>query len=104
MVLNDFFKSFRGAGVIPDAFRVNHGHRSLLADAEAVRLGAEHAGMLGGGEAEFLEAVFEEFPRRQAVVFCAAFGVRLVRAEENVALDGPDAERGGAVAEVRHEE
>lgn len=88
--------------MIPNAFRINDGDRSVQADAQAVRLGAVNFRVGAGGESELLEAAFEKFPGRQPGIFGAAFGFGLVRAEEDVALDFLDAEGGGAGAEVVH--
>lgn len=102
MLLNDFFQHLWRARVIPDAFRIDDRNRTVQTHAEAIRLGAENAGILGGGKAEFFEPIFEKFPGGKAGSHRAALGVRLICAEEDVALDFPDAERGGTVAEVSH--
>src|ERR1019366_4892976 len=40
VLLDDALQHLRGRGVIPDAFRVDHGNRAAFADAEAVGLAA----------------------------------------------------------------
>ena len=47
MLLNDAFKHFGGAAVIPDAIRPDDGDRPCRADAQAIRLCAGNAALAG---------------------------------------------------------
>jgi hypothetical protein len=91
--LDDAFEVCRGAGVIPHAFGVNHCNRALRADAQAIRLGARDAAVVG--HAEFLQPLFEKLPRNHAGFMRAAFGFRLVRAQKNMAADDIQANSSG---------
>jgi hypothetical protein len=78
--------------VIPDAFWIDDRDGALEADAQAVRLGAVDRRVPTACEVELLEAFFQEFPRDEAGFLGAAFRLGLIGAEEDVALDLPDAE------------
>ena len=91
MLLDDSLQGFGGGGVVPDAFGIDQGDGALLADAEAVGLGAIDA----VEEAEFGQAALEIVPGFKAGFFGAALGIGLVAAKENVAADSGDASSGG---------
>lgn len=93
--LDDALEGFGGAGVVPGAFGVDDGDGAVVADAEAVDLGAIDAA--GVGQAQFLQARFQKFPRGQARLLGAALGFGLVATEEDVAPDRAEvADVGGA--------
>lgn len=83
--LNDALQDLRGAGVIPNGFRVNYGDGTFGADAEAVGFGAEYFGF-GTNEVQFLQTLLEVFPRFIPFLAGTALGFALIGAEENVAM------------------
>src|SRR5690606_22651791 len=70
--------------VVPRAFRIDDRDRSALADAEAVRLRAQHPALVR--QAEFLQPLLQEVPRLDAARLVAALGIRLIAAQEDVPL------------------
>jgi hypothetical protein len=98
--LNDAFKDLRGAGVIPDTLRINHGHRAARTDLETIRFGPSHAG-LGAYQAEFLESPFEILPGFQAGAGITALGFAGIGAQEDVAPQGGNAKGGTDCGEIR---
>ena len=92
MLLNDALQHFRRARVIPDAFGINDRDRPAHANAQTVGLGAIHQ-RLRPGEVQFLQAPLQKFPRRQARFARAAFRLRRVGAQKNVAAEFFEAER-----------
>src|SRR5688572_29054160 len=93
MFLDDGLEHRRVALPVPRALGIDDGDGAALADAEAVRLGAQDAAVLR--EAELLEAPLQELPGRQAPFLVAAFRGGLVAAEKNVSPGLGDADRGG---------
>jgi hypothetical protein len=90
MFLDDPLNNFWGSRFVPDPFGVDQHDRALLADAEAVGLGAEHTtGAFWGGfvESEFLQAAFEVVPGGEAIGFGAADRLGLVSADQDVPID-----------------
>jgi hypothetical protein len=83
MLLDDAFEHFGRARVIPNAFRIDDGDRSLCADAEAIDF-ASIDQRLRANEVQFLEPLFQVVPRLQAALLRRAFGLGLVGAQENV--------------------
>ena len=61
MLLDDALQIGGCAFAIPDAVRINHRDRPSGADAQALRLGAQHAA-LPIGEVQFLQAALQIFP------------------------------------------
>lgn len=84
MPLDDAFKVFRSAGVIPRPFGVDDGDRPLCADLQAVGLRAVHS---VSGKAQFLEPRFQEFPGLQRLRAIIALGLGGISAKENMPLD-----------------
>ena len=93
MFPDDAIEHDRIASPVPGALRVDHRDGAALAHPQAVRLGAQDAASLG--EAEFLEAAFQESPRLKAPLLVAALGNGLITTEENVPTGDVDADRGG---------
>ena len=95
VLLNDAFKHFGAARMIPDPVGPYHGNRPGTADLEAIGLGALHASgalgvirlTLGPDQAELLEPAHEVTPRRLALLARAAFLLLRESAQENLALD-----------------
>lgn len=85
VLVDDAGEDFGGGAAVPDAFGVDDGDGALIAQAEAVGLGAVDAG-LGA------EALFEELPGAEAFFAGAALGLGLIGAQEDVTAQGADAE------------
>ena len=85
VLLDDSLEHRWIASAVPRALRVDHGDRPLLADAQAVGLGAVDAALLR--EAELPEAPLEVVPGREPALLLAALGGGLVAAEEDVPPD-----------------
>jgi hypothetical protein len=64
MLLNDALENLRRASTIPDAVRIDHRYRSLLANAQTIRLGAVNATL--AHQTEFIQAFFQIAPGREA--------------------------------------
>jgi hypothetical protein len=97
MFLDDPLNNFWGRRFVPDPFGVDQHDRALLADAQTIGLGAEDAtGTIGGRfvEAQFLEAAFEVVPGDEAGRFVATDRVRLVGADQDMAIDRRQVELG----------
>ena len=62
--LDDALEDLRGASSIPDTLRVDHGHRTLLANSQAVCLGTVNATL--AHKAELVQALFQIAPRFEA--------------------------------------
>ena len=90
VLLNDPFKHLRRAVPVPGAFRINDGYRPIHAQLQAVRLAAVDPALLG--QAELFESPFQIFPRFQALLPAATFGLGLIAAEQNMTPDRIDAE------------
>ena len=103
MFLNDAFKNFRRAAVIPGAFGIDDGDGTARADAEAVGLGAidervraaccAEAFLRRRDEVQFLQPVLQKSPRGQSLFARAALRFGGIGAEENVAAEFFQAER-----------
>lgn len=99
MLVDNALEYVRSRRVIPDAIGVNHGKRPMLADAEAVGLGAEDA--LGPvKQFEFGQAPFEVVPTGEALFLGAALRLGLIGAKEDVALDATDLQIAGDQLDV----
>jgi hypothetical protein len=83
MLLDNEFKDFRCAGVIPRSLRVNHGNGAMGANTQAVGLGAENE-RFGAHEIQFLETAFKKLPGFEAFFPGSTFGLARVGAEENM--------------------
>ena len=81
--------------MIPNALRINDSNRAVHTNAEAIRFGAKNYGVIPLPHAQLLEAVFQIFPRFDAIFLGATFGFRLVSAEKNMASIFFQAERFG---------
>src|SRR5437899_5909474 len=97
MLLDDPLENRRIARRVPRAFRIHDGDGAALADPQAVRFRPQNAALLG--ETELLQPALEKVPRGQAAILLAAFRVRLIAAEKNVAPRdvNADALRDGAL-------
>jgi hypothetical protein len=82
MFLDDALEDWRIALAIPRAFRVDDGDGAGLADAEAVRLRAEHAVVR---QPKLDETPLQIIPGHDRSLAIAAFRLGLVAAEEDVA-------------------
>ncbi len=83
LLLDDALEDLRRASPVPDALGVDERDRALLADLQAVRLGAVDAAR--SNQAEFDEAALQEFPGFQAFRFARTLRLGLIAAEEDVA-------------------
>src|SRR5690349_7262362 len=83
VLLDDAFEHGLVALRIPRALRVDDCDRPALADAEAVRLGAQDTALFR--ELQLLEPPLQEVPRCQTAFLVAAHRRRLVAAEKDVA-------------------
>ena len=73
--------------MIPDSIRVDHRHRAVCADAEAIGFAAVNQGF-GTAEFELVQPVLEELPRRRSLFGSTAFGLGGCGAQEDVPLVG----------------
>lgn len=97
MFLDDPLNHIRISRFVPNAFGIDQHDRPLLADAQAIGLGAEDAARSIGSrfvQAEFLEAAFEVVPGDEAGFLVAADRVRLVGTNQDMAIDRLQAELG----------
>src|SRR5579864_3775546 len=85
MLLNDPLDYWRRAGMIPGAIRIDHGDGALLADAEAIGFGPVNA-TFAPGKSQFRQAQLQIIPGRATFLARRALRLRLVGAEEDVAL------------------
>ena len=83
MLLNDAFEHRRITVTVPSPFRVHDRDGTTLADAEAVGFSAKDAALFG--ELQLLEAPLQKIPCGKAARLVAAFGLRLITAEKDVA-------------------
>jgi len=83
MLLNDAFQNFRRATVIPHAFRINDGDRPARADTQAIDLGAIDQ-RRRPGQAQFLEPVFQKFPRGDGLFARTTFRLGRIGAQKDV--------------------
>ena len=83
VLLDDPFEHLGRAGVIPDAFGVNHRNGAPRADVKAVDLAALHP-RGRSGKAEFLQSRLEVFPGFKSELPRAALWFGLICAQENV--------------------
>src|SRR5258706_4291823 len=94
VLLDDALQHLRGAVVIPHSLRVYDRYRPLLANPEAVDLGAvDPLGTLE--QAEVRQALLEVVPGGQRRLAGRALGLGLVGAEEDVPAKLADVEVGG---------
>ena len=89
MLLDDSLQHFRRDVVIPDAFRIDDGDGTLLADPQAVRLSAIDA-MLARQQAKLREALFQIIPGNDGDIPGGAMRLGRVRAKQDVASDFPN--------------
>ena len=94
VLLNNSLQHFRSGGVIPHPFRVHHRDRSILANAQAVRLRPVD-NVLSLDQPEFGEAAFEIRPRRFNNLGRSALRRGLVGTKKDVPIDAADPEAGG---------
>src|SRR6266567_3636450 len=90
VLVNDPFKRRRIARFVPRPLGIDERDGTTLANAKAVRLGAQNAAQLR--QPELFQAALEKFPRRETPLFLAAFRVRLIAAQKNVAARHWDAD------------
>ena len=76
MLLNDPLQNLGSRGVIPNAFRIDDGNGSTLADAEAVRFRAI-GDVLALGEAQLAQAALQIIPCRHVNLVRSALRIRL---------------------------
>lgn len=96
MLLNDSLNYCWSGAVVPNTIRVDHHNWPLLADAQAVRFGAKHAGraiVRRRIEFQLLQSPLQIVPRLKAKRFVTALRHRLIRAEKYVALNLRQSER-----------
>src|SRR5688572_26921070 len=82
MLLNDPLERGRIALPVPRTLRINDRDRTAFADAEAIRLCAQDASLIG--EAELAKPTLQELPRRHTALHVAALRFGLLRAQKNV--------------------
>ncbi len=90
MLLNDSLENLRSGRVVPHAIRVHDCDWSILADAQAVGLGAVND-VVARGEAELAEPPLEILPGGNVDLMRSALWLGLFRTQENVAPDAADA-------------
>ena len=95
--LDDLFQHLRGAVAIPGAFRINHGHRSVHAELQAIDFAAVNPALFY--QVELYKAALKIFPRFKAGFAGRALWLALIAAQQNVALHGMDAEPLGLLAQ-----
>src|SRR4029077_9669279 len=93
VLLNDPLEHRRIAGTVPCAFGVDQGNRPPFADAQAIRLGAQNATLIG--QPELSQPAFQVVPGDKTAFLVAAFRRRLIGAQEYVASGDWDADAGG---------
>lgn len=112
MFLDDPLNNFWRSRFVPDALGIDHHDRALLANPEAIGLGAEDTtGAMTSGrplaiggrlvESEFLEPPFEVVPGFKAGGFVTADGLGLVGADEDMPIDLVESEFGDGGLEGR---
>ena len=99
VLLQDAFEDFGSGRVIPDAVGIDHGDGSVLANPQAVGLGAINAAVRPG-QLSLGESLLEVIPGGPGDFGRSAFGLGLFRAEENVALDLADTQVAGDFGEA----
>ena len=82
MFLDDPLEDRRIALPVPGALGIDDSNWPAFADAQAVRLGAEDAAVLG--KPELFEARLQELPGDQPAMQVAALRLGLIAAEKNV--------------------
>ncbi len=75
---------------VPGAFGIDHRDGAPQTNAKAIRLGPKDA--TGLGEFQLIQAFLQVVPRRQRSCFVTAFWLRLIAAQEDVALYLVDAQ------------
>lgn len=83
MLLNNPFEHWRVTFAVPSPFRVHDRNRPTLTDAEAVGFSAKDASLFG--ELQLFETPLQKAPCGKATFLVAAFGLRLIAAEKDVA-------------------
>ena len=83
MLLNDPLENGRVALAVPRTFRVHDRNWTTLTDAQAVGFGAKDAALFR--ELQLFETPLQKIPSVQATLLVAAFGLRLIAAEKDVA-------------------
>src|SRR5436305_399299 len=83
MLLNDALEDRGVAPGVPRALRIDHRDRSAFANPKTVSLRAKDAALLR--QAQLSQAALQKVPRRKAALLIAAFRVRLIAAQKNVA-------------------
>src|ERR1051326_1333293 len=91
MFLDDPFENGRIASGVPRALGIDDRDRSAFADAQAVRLRPQDAALLR--QSELFEPPFQKIPCRKSALLLAAFRVRLIAAEKDVAPRNRHADR-----------
>jgi len=84
MFLDDPFKDFRPAGMVPDRFWIHDRDGPLQANPQTVCLGSIDQ-WLRTHQVQLFEPALQIFPGFQHVRFRATFGLSLIGAQENVA-------------------
>lgn len=73
--------------MIPDSIRVDHRHRAVCADAEAIGFAAVNQDVRTA-EFEFVQPILEELPGRSSLFGSAAFGLGGSGAQEDMPFVG----------------
>ena len=89
VLLYNSLDDFRRGRAIPGSIGVDDGDGTLLADAQAIRLGAVDT-VGTGQEAQLRQAALQIFPRFETHFFGGALGLGLVAAQQDVAADVAD--------------
>lgn len=95
MFVDDAVGDFFRHRVIPDAFGIDDGDGPVFTDAQAVGLAAERA--VTGGR----DALLHMLPDFVGLLFRRAFGLGLIGANEDVAIEFSDAEISGDCWQIR---
>lgn len=86
MFVDDPLEDGRVASAIPRPFRIYDRDRAALANAKAVRLGAQDPA--GLGQAQLLETSLEKVPSLNRSIAVAALRIGLISAQKYVAAGG----------------
>jgi hypothetical protein len=90
--LHDTLDHFRRDGVVPDAIGIHYRDRALFANLQAIGLGSKDA-VLALHQPDLDQPLLQILPGRIAHLVWSALRFRLIRAQEDVALEVPNAER-----------
>src|ERR1700691_588955 len=99
MLLDNSLDDFCRGRAIPGSLGINHRDGTLLADAQAIRLGAVNT-VAAGQQVQLRQSAFQILPRFETHFFRRAFGLGLVAAQEDVAADVADLQALGDLYEA----